>query len=193
MKKINKKDLEVKTWTVTALNGTRVKSDDTKTDDTVNDYVCNTDYDTKEDTICNRDTTAHKTLNEKLCGYTLVEGAPTCVGHTMGENETCVNCGSGTLCYTAAEGCVETVEADTCDVTVSKGVLCCDIPTDKSDCCLERPSKDVCPLTDDCNDTTDMLCKVSGTDCLNTVDCVDSVDMCAASVDFDCGETVVCI
>ena len=134
MKKINKNDLKVNVTDVTSLNDTGIVPDAERLN----------------------------VLNQMAVSD--AETNPTCVGHTIDENETCVNCGSDALCHTAAAGCQETVQADTCNVTASHAVLCCIIETDKSDCCIEIPSKVNCLDTDICVKTLD--------------NCVETVDQC---------------
>ena len=108
MKKINKYDLKVNLTDVTSLNDTGIVPDAERLN----------------------------VLNQMAVSD--AETNPTCVGHTIDENETCVNCGSDALCHTAA--------------------------ADKSDCCIDIPSKVNCLDTDICVKTL--------------YNCVETVDQC---------------
>ena len=139
MKRISEKDLKVNPETVAQLNSFQYASTATE-DQSVYDPTC-------------------KRYSDK-------EGYPTCTGHTMGQNQTCYNCGSATICATKGIQCIQSNAEDTCNVTESEGVVCCAVDSTNTECCAMRPSQDICMVSNNCIIGMETLCAIS-TDCKN--------------------------
>lgn len=150
MKKISEKDLIINPETVAQLNSTKSTSNATENQ-------------TKYNPTC--------------INHTKKEGFPTCFGHTIGENETCNDCNSD-VCQTADDDCEQTLAADTCNITISQGNVCCNAETEKSNCCAFPTSVDVCQYTIN--------------NCLTNDNCGAITNDCQASIQICINETSIC-